>query len=88
MRVWGKEGITCPCIASAGRDGTDASVALATDFSGRPFATRTPIVGALLLRLVIGASGAKKNPLAPESAIPVREDGSLVGLRTDGVDRA
>ena len=73
MRVLGKEGITCPCIASAGRDGTDDRVALATDRSGRPFATRTPIVGALWFRLETGALGAKKMPLAPELAIPVRD---------------
>ena len=30
----------------------------------------------------------KEKPLAPESAIPVREGGSWVGLPADGVDRA
>ena len=88
MRVWGKEGITYPYIASAGRDGTDAKVALATDLSGRPFATWTPIVGVWLLQLATGASGAKKQPLAPESVIPVRERGSWVGLQAEEVDRA
>ena len=59
MRVWGKEGITCPCIAAGGRDGTEARVALATDLSGRPFATRTLMEGALGLRLAMGAVGKK-----------------------------
>jgi hypothetical protein len=31
MRVWGKEGITWPCIAAGGRDRAEARVALATD---------------------------------------------------------
>ena len=26
MRVWGKEGITCPCIAAGGRDEAEARV--------------------------------------------------------------
>ena len=59
MRVWGKEGITCPCIAAGGRDGTEARVALATDLFGRPFATWTPTEGALGLRLAMGAAGKK-----------------------------
>jgi hypothetical protein len=59
MREWGKEGITWPRIAEGGRDGADARVALATDLSGRPFATRTPTVGALWSRLATGASGEK-----------------------------
>ncbi len=59
MRVWGKEGITWPCIAAGGRDGTEASVALATDLLGKPFATWTPMEGAPRLRLEMGASGAK-----------------------------
>ncbi len=59
MRVWGKEGITYPCIAAGGRDGTEARVALATDLSGRLFATRTPMEGALGLRLAMGAVGKK-----------------------------
>ncbi len=54
MRVWGKEGITCPCIAAVGRDGAEASVALATDHTGRPFAMRTPMEGAVGLRLDTG----------------------------------
>jgi hypothetical protein len=44
MRVWGKVGITWPCIAAGGRDGAEARVALATDLSGRPFATRCLVV--------------------------------------------
>jgi hypothetical protein len=59
MRVWGKEGITWPCIAAGGRDGTEARVALATDLSGRPFATQTPTEGAFGLRFAMGALGAK-----------------------------
>ena len=59
MREWGKVGITWPCIAAGGRDGAEARVALATDRSGRPFATRTPTVGALWLRFATGAPGAK-----------------------------
>ena len=59
IRVWGKEGITWPCMAAGGRDGTKACVALATDFSGRPFATLTPMVGACGLRLETGVLGAK-----------------------------
>ncbi len=59
MRMWGKEGITCPCIATEGRDGVEASVALATDLTGRPFATRTPTAGADGFRLETGAFEAK-----------------------------
>jgi hypothetical protein len=59
IRVLGKEGITWPCVAEGGRDGTKASVALATDFSGRPFATLMPMVGACGLRLDTGALGTK-----------------------------
>ncbi len=59
MRVWGKEGITCPCIAAGGRNEAEVRVALATDHSGRPFATRTPMGGAFGLRLATGASGTK-----------------------------
>ena len=44
--VCGKDGITCPDIAARGREDADARVALATKRSGRPLATRTPIVGA------------------------------------------
>ena len=57
--VWGKEGITCPCIAAGGRDGAEAGVALATDRTGRPFATRTPMEGAVGLRIATGALDAK-----------------------------
>jgi hypothetical protein len=59
IRVWGKEDITCPCIAAGGRDGTEARVELATDLSGRLFATWTPTEGALGLRLAMGAAGEK-----------------------------
>ena len=59
MRVWGKEGITWPCIAAGGSDGAEARVALATECLGRPFATQTPTVGALGLRFATGAPGAK-----------------------------
>jgi hypothetical protein len=59
MRVWGNDGMTCPRIDAGGRDGAEARVALATDFSGRPFATRTATVGAFGSRLATGASGAK-----------------------------
>jgi hypothetical protein len=59
MRVWGNEGITCPCIAAGGRDGAEASIALATDCTGRPFATRTTTEGAVGLRLATGALDAK-----------------------------
>ena len=46
-------------MAAGGRDGTKARVVLATDFSGRPFATLTPTVGACGLRLDTGALGTK-----------------------------
>ncbi len=59
MRVWGNDGMTCPRIDAGGRDGAEARVALATDFSGRPFATRTAMMGAFGLRLATGAPGAK-----------------------------
>jgi hypothetical protein len=59
MRVWGKEGITWPYITAGGRDGTEARVALATDLSERPFATRTPTEGAFGLRFATGVLGAK-----------------------------
>ncbi len=59
MRVWGKEGITCPCIAAGGRDGAEASIALATDRTGRPFATRTPTEGAVGLKFATRAFDAK-----------------------------
>jgi hypothetical protein len=59
MRVWGKEGITCPCIAAGGRDGAEASVALATDCTGRLFTMQTPTEGAVGLRLATGALDAK-----------------------------
>ncbi len=59
MRVWGKVGITCPCTVVGGRDAAEASVALATNCTGRPFATRTPTEGAVRLRLATGALDAK-----------------------------
>jgi hypothetical protein len=59
MRVWWKDGMTCPRINAGGRDGAEARVALATDFSGRPFATRTPTEGAFRSRLAMGTPGAK-----------------------------
>jgi hypothetical protein len=59
MRVWGNDGTTCPRINAGGRDGAEARVALATDFSGRPFATQTAMVGAFGSRLATGAPGAK-----------------------------
>jgi hypothetical protein len=88
MRVWGKEGITCPCIATGGRDGAEASIALATDRTGRPFVMQTPTEGAVGLRFATGALDAKYMPLAPESAMPVWEVGRLVGLQLEGVNKA
>jgi hypothetical protein len=41
-----ENGMTCPNIAARGSEGTEASVALATERSGRPLATRTPTGGA------------------------------------------
>ncbi len=58
-RVWGNDGITCPCIAADGRDGMDARVALAIDLTGSQLATWTPMAGALELILAMGALGAK-----------------------------
>jgi hypothetical protein len=55
MRVWGKVGITWPCIAAGGRDGTIARVTLATDILERPFATRTLTKGAFGLQFASGA---------------------------------
>ncbi len=46
MRVWGKLGMTCPNKAAKGRVVADARVALATECSGQPLATHTPMVGA------------------------------------------
>ena len=59
MRIREKEGITWPCIAAEGRDGTKARVALVTDLSGRLLDTRTPTEGAFGLRFAMGALGAK-----------------------------
>ncbi len=55
----GEGGYNMPCIAVGGRDGAEASVVLATDLTGRPFATRTPTDGAIRLRLPTGALDAK-----------------------------
>ena len=74
------DGITCPSMADAGSDGTNARVAVAMERLARPLATRTPMVGAFLSRLAVGASLVKKKPLAPESAMPVWEIGSWGGL--------
>jgi hypothetical protein len=48
-----------PCMAAGGREGTKASVALATDLSGSPFATRMQTVGASGLRFATGALDKK-----------------------------
>ena len=75
-----KDGITCPRMAAGGSDGTDAKVALAMEHSARPLATQTPMVGACWSRFAVGALSVKKEPLAPESAMPVWEIGSWGGL--------
>ena len=80
MRELVKDGITCPRMADAGSDGTDARVAVAMERLAWPLATRTPMVGACRSRLAVGASSVKKKPLAPESAMPVWEIGSWGGL--------
>jgi hypothetical protein len=59
MRVWGKEGMMWPCMAAGGREGTKASVALVTDHSGSPFATRTQTVRATGLSFTTGALDKK-----------------------------
>ena len=69
------DGITCSSMADAGSDGTNARVALAMERLAQPLATRTPMVGAFLSRLAVGALSVKKKPLAPESAMPVWEIG-------------
>ena len=51
IRVRGEEGIRWPCMAAGGIEGTKACVALATNLSGRPIATRMLTVGASGLRL-------------------------------------
>ena len=48
-----------PCMAAGGSEGTKASVALATNLSGSPFATRTQTVGASWLRFTTGALDQK-----------------------------
>jgi hypothetical protein len=47
MRLWGKPATTWPIWLDAGRLGTNASLALAIDSTGVPFATWTSIVGAV-----------------------------------------
>ncbi len=54
MRMWGKKGMTWPCMAAGGREGTKASISLSTNLSGSPFATRTQTVGASGLRFDTG----------------------------------
>ena len=49
-RLWGSKGVL---------EDTEARVALATDFSGSPFLTRAPTVGAFRSRLVMGMPGGK-----------------------------
>jgi hypothetical protein len=46
MRVRGKDGMTWPNIVAGGRAETKASIALATERLGHPFATVMPMVGA------------------------------------------
>jgi hypothetical protein len=46
MREWGKDGMTWPNIVAGGSTKNNASVALATERSGHPFATVMPTVGA------------------------------------------
>jgi hypothetical protein len=46
MRVWGKDGMTRPGIVAGGSMETKASMTLATEHSGHPFATVMPTVGA------------------------------------------
>jgi hypothetical protein len=46
MRVWGRDGMTWPDIIAGGSAETKASVALATECSGHPFAMVMPTVGA------------------------------------------
>ena len=59
MRELVKDGITCPRMADAGSDGTNARVAVAMERLARPLATRTSMVGAWLSRLAVGASLVK-----------------------------
>jgi hypothetical protein len=46
MKVWGKDGMAWPDIVAGGSAEMKARVALATEYSGHPFATVTPTVGA------------------------------------------
>jgi hypothetical protein len=50
-RVWGTNGITYvqAFFPLVGVDGTDTSVALAIEHTGRPLATSTPMTGAFVL---------------------------------------
>jgi len=80
MRELVNDSITCPSMAEAGSDGTNARVALAMERLVWPLATRTPMVGAFLSWLAVGASSVKKKLLAPESVMPVWEIGSWGGL--------
>jgi hypothetical protein len=65
--------MTCPVIDACGRDGTGASVALATERSGRPLATRTPTVGA---GIVVGDWGVRSK---------IEVSGARVGNASGGV---
>ena len=76
MRELVKDGMTCPSMADAGSDGTNARVALAMERLAWPLVTWTPMVGAFLSQLAVGALLVKNKPLAPESAMPVWEIGS------------
>ena len=51
--------MTWPCMAEGGREETEASVALATNLSGSPFAIRMQMVGESVLRFAIGALDKK-----------------------------
>jgi hypothetical protein len=46
MRVWGNDGMTWPDIVAGGNAKTKASMALAAEHLGHPFATLMPTVGA------------------------------------------
>ncbi len=59
MKVWGKEGIMWPYIAAGVSNGAEAKVVMATNLSGRPFATWTAKEGVFGLRLATGALGKK-----------------------------
>jgi hypothetical protein len=59
MRVWGKEGMTCPAIVDGGSAGMEARVALAMECSGHPLATVMLTVGACGLASATGVLGEK-----------------------------